>query len=229
MTFKPIFTINDAITSALTSVERARGFLEAATLSEAWISSMQNKMLLLEAHHTTHIEGTQLTLEQSAKLFAGENVEQVDPDDKQELLNYRAAFDLVSDYLGKGAPITEMLIREIHKSLVQGVRGNAASPGQYRKVQNYVVNSVTQAIIYEPPQAYDVSILMEALVQWLNNENSMHPVLIAGIAQFQLVHIHPFLDGNGRPRVYYQRCVYFKKAMISNVFLRLANITIVIV
>ncbi|MFH1922871.1 MAG: Fic family protein, partial [Planctomycetota bacterium] len=61
--FKPIFTITNRITARLTRIERARGFLEAATLSEAWVREMGRRAFILEAHHTTHIEGTRLTLE----------------------------------------------------------------------------------------------------------------------------------------------------------------------
>ena len=60
--FAPRFTITNAITAGLTAIERAGGFLEAATLSEEWVGRMSQRALLLEAHHTTHIEGTQLTL-----------------------------------------------------------------------------------------------------------------------------------------------------------------------
>lgn len=76
---------------------------------------MQNKALILEAHHTTHIEGTQLTLEQSEQLWAGQHLETVNPDE-----NYRQAFDLVAGYVGDGEPITEGLIREIHKRTCGG-------------------------------------------------------------------------------------------------------------
>src|SRR5439155_20261024 len=93
--------------------------------------------LLLEAHHTTHIEGTQLTLEQAERLWAGQTVDDARADDVRELLNYREAFNLVSDYLSSGDPITEGLIREIHKRLVEGVRGGAGTPGCYRAIQNY--------------------------------------------------------------------------------------------
>ena len=72
--FKPKFTITNSIANTLTTIERARGFLEAATLSDEWVAKMQNKALILEAHHTTHIEGTQLTLEQSKQLWAGEHL-----------------------------------------------------------------------------------------------------------------------------------------------------------
>lgn len=205
----PHFTITNAITHSLAQIERARGFLEAAQLSEAWIRRMSERALLLEAHHTTHIEGTKLTLDQAEQLLAGESVPQADADDVQELLNYRDAFHLVADYLDSGAPITERLIREIHKRLVVNVRGGSAQPGSYRQVQNYVANSKTGDIIYMPPSSGDVPALMQELVAWLNTPSEIHPVLVSGIAQFQLVHIHPFIDGNGRTsRLLSTLCLY---------------------
>jgi Fic family protein len=207
--FKPIFTITNRITAGLTRIERARGFLEAATLSEAWVREMGRRALILEAHHTTHIEGTRLTLEQAEQLLAGKPVPEANPDDVRELLNYKKAFEFVSDYLEDGGPITEGLVREIHKRLVEGVRGGAAAPGEYRKIQNYVVNSVTGETVYTPPPAHDVPILMAELVDWLNQKQDVHPVLVSGISQFQFVHIHPFLDGNGRTsRLLSTLCLY---------------------
>jgi Fic family protein len=207
----PKFRITNAIAGNLTRIERARGFLEAAKLSEEWITGMQQRALVLEAHHTTHIEGTHLTLDQSERLLAGEKPPGVTADDAREVVNYRKAFDLVADYVGSGDPITEGLIREIHKRLVRGVRGNTASPGEYRRVQNYVANSVTKEIIYTPPPPQRVPPLMAEFVSWLNTEQEIHPILIAGVAQFQLVHIHPFLDGNGRTaRLLSMLCLYRK-------------------
>ncbi len=209
MKFAPSFTVTNAITATLTRIERARGFLEAAKLSEDWIKRMGERALVREAHHTTHIEGTQLTLEQSEHLLAGGTVAGADPDDVRELLNYRSAFELVSSYLGKGGPLTEALVREIHKRLVSGVRGGSAAPGEYRNVQNFVVNSGTGAIVYTPPPVHDVPILMRELIEWLNDSGDVHPVLASGIAQFQLVHIHPFVDGNGRTsRLLSTLCLY---------------------
>lgn len=207
--FAPRFTITHAMTGALTAIERARGFLEAATLSEGLIERMSARALLLEAHHTTHIEGTQLTLEQAERLWVGQAVKEANKDDVRELLNYREAFNLVSDYLGSGEPVTEGLIREIHKRLVKGVRGGAADPGRYRATQNYVVNSRTREVIYTPPPPEQVPPLMRELVEWLRAETGIHAVLVAGIAQFQLVHIHPFVDGNGRTsRLLSTLCLY---------------------
>jgi Fic family protein len=170
---------------------------------------MEKRALVLEAHHTTHIEGTRLTLEQAERLLAGEAVLEADPDDARELLNYRDAFEFVSGYLNDGGPITEGLIREIHKRLVAGVRGGSAAPGEYRRVQNYVINSATGAVVYTPPPVHEVPIFMRDLVAWLNKDHKIHPVLVSGLGQFQLVHIHPFLDGNGRTsRLLSTLCLY---------------------
>ena len=127
-----------------------------------------------------------------------ETVAGANRDDVRELLNYRNAFNLVSDYLESGDPITQTLIREIHKRLVKGVRGGAGQPGSYRKIQNYVANSRTREVVYTPPPPEQLAPLMRELVEWLRADTAVHPVLAAGIAQFQLVHIHPFVDGNGR-------------------------------
>lgn len=207
--FNPKFTITNSITAGLTQIERARGFLEAVNLSPDWLRAMGKRALLLEAHHTTHIEGTHLTLNQAERILDGQTVPEADPDDSRELLNYRRAFEFVSEYLESGSPLTEGLVREIHKRLVEGVRGGRAAPGEYRKVQNYVVNTATGETVYTPPPPGDVPIMMADLVKWVNRPGDMHPVLVSGIAQFQLVHIHPFLDGNGRAsRLLSTLCLY---------------------
>ena len=82
MNFTPKFTITNRITAGFTLIERARGFLEAATLSETWVREMGNSALVLEAHHTTHIEGTGLTLEQAERLWEGDSVPESDRPDK---------------------------------------------------------------------------------------------------------------------------------------------------
>ena len=66
--FNPKFTITNRITAGLTRFERARGFLEAAALSENWVREMGNWALVLETPHMTHIEGTRLTLEEVVRL-----------------------------------------------------------------------------------------------------------------------------------------------------------------
>ena len=195
---KPKFTITNKINNSLLEIERARGFLDAAKLKEEWIKNLQSEALILEAHHSTHIEGTQLTLSQAKKILTGKPVKGVRKDDRQELINYKMALDFVSEFLGKKLKFTENLIKKIHEILVKNVRGGILEPGKFRKVQNYVVNSLTREVIYVPPPAPKVPQLMKEFIEWLNKEKEISPILISGISQYQFVHIHPFLDGNGR-------------------------------
>jgi Fic family protein len=175
-----------------------RGFLDALKLRDDWISDMQKRTLILESHHSTHIEGTALSLEQAKNILEGKKVKGVNRDDEKELLNYKKAMDFISKYLGKEFPVTEGLIRELHKILVKGVRGEQTDPGNYRKIQNYVVNSRTRKVIYTPPPPLEVPHLMREFVEWINDAEDVSPILVSGISQFQFVHIHPFVDGNGR-------------------------------
>lgn len=196
--YKPRFIITNKINNELLEIERARGFLEAAQLKGEWINEMQSAALILEAHHSTHIEGTELTLSEAEKILAGKPVKGVRPNDRQELLNYKDAMNFVSEYLDKKSKITEEIIKDIHRILVKDVRGGTLEPGSYRKMQNFVVNSVTGEVIYTPPTSDEVPKLMTEFVEWLNKEKDISPILMAGVAQHRFVDIHPFLDGNGR-------------------------------
>ncbi|PKP56430.1 MAG: hypothetical protein CVT89_06235 [Candidatus Altiarchaeales archaeon HGW-Altiarchaeales-2] len=196
--FTPKFVITNRTNNNLAEIERARGFLEAAELKTEWLSRMQKRALILESHHSTHIEGTKHTFEQAEKILSGEKVEGVDADDEMELFNYKQAMDYVSGYVKVEELVTGDIIRDIHKILVEGVRGGSADPGNYRTIQNYIVNSRTREVIYTPPHASEVEKLMDELIDRINGAKDISPVIVAGIAQFQFVHIHPFLDGNGR-------------------------------
>ena len=196
--FRPKFKITNKINKYLLEIERARGFLDAANLKDDWIQSMQSEALIIESHYSTHIEGTQLTLSQAQQILSGKSVKGIKRDDRQELINYKAAMNFVSKYLGIKSEITEDLIKQIHSLLVKDVRGGTLEPGKYRKFQNYIINSLTKEVIYTPPPYTNVPKLMNEFVEWLNNDSNISPVLVAGIGQFQFVDIHPFLDGNGR-------------------------------
>ncbi len=198
MAFNPKYSITPKINKALVEIERVRGFLDAVKLKDDWIVDMQKKALILESHHSTHIEGTALSLEQAKSILEGGKVKGVSRDDERELLNYKKAMDFISKYLGKDDPVSEGIVRELHKILVKGVRGENANPGNYRKIQNYVVNSRTREVVYTPPAPLDVPHLMREFTEWVSKAEDVSPILVAGIAQFQFVHIHPFIDGNGR-------------------------------
>ncbi|MGM0596596.1 MAG: Fic family protein [Myxococcota bacterium] len=195
---QPKFQISNSMTFNIAAIERARGFFEAVDLNSEWIKIYSQKALSKEAHHTTHIEGTQLNWQQAEAIWNGKQLEDAEQDDIRKLLNYRTAFKYVSKYIDNENPVTEKFIRKIHYKLMDKVGGGKAAPGKYRKIPYPVLNSTTKEVIYTPPSAQKIPAMMSQLVKWLNYEENIHPLLISGIAQFCLVHIHPFLDGNGR-------------------------------
>ena len=96
----PQFPISNAITQDWARVEQARGFLEAAQLSEQWVRQMSDRALLLAAYHTTHIEGTRLTLGESELLLSGQAVPEADADDVSEVIE-RGKQAIQVDALGR--------------------------------------------------------------------------------------------------------------------------------
>ncbi len=95
MSFKPKFIITPKINKALVEIERVRGFLDAVNLKDDWVSDMQMKALILESHHSTHIEGTAINLEQAQDILSGKKVKDVSHDDEKELLNYKKAVKFI--------------------------------------------------------------------------------------------------------------------------------------
>ena len=72
-----------------------------------------------------------------------------------------------------------------------------------------MVSSSSGEVVYTPPSALEVPILMSEMVMWLRAAIEIHPILVSGIAQLQLIHIHLFLDGSGRTsRLLSTLCLY---------------------
>jgi Fic family protein len=184
---------------AVRSADRAQGFLEALSLSPRWIAELERSALAEEAYHTTVIEGSRVTLEQARRIATGDPTDDVDPDSRREVVNVIEAATLLREHLEAGLPFTQAVIREAHRRLVEGVRGGAAAPGAYRRMQNAVVDHATGEVVYTPPPAYAVPGRMADLVDWLESlGRDQHPVVTAALAHYELAAIHPFLDGNGR-------------------------------
>jgi len=198
MTYVPKFTFSFSLVKTLNAIERLIGFLEGAPLTDEWIANMQAQALYKEAHATTHIHGSHLSWNEAERLMTGHEVPEVIPDEVKALLNYKEA---QAHLVGPGkteVQITENGLLHMQKLLVRDVKGNRDHPGKYRSMQNYVYDKKTKELIYTPPQALEISILMRNFVIWLEEAKNLPPLIMAGIAQFQLVNIHPFVGGNGR-------------------------------
>lgn len=194
----PLFDFDKNLISLLSQADRLLGELSGTG------RVLPNPYFLIapytrrEAVYSSRIEGTQASLNDLFFFEAAESEEPKVPD-VREVRNYVRAMEYGFKKL-KELPISVRLIREIHKVLMEGVRGERATPGELRRTQNWIGPSgctLNEATFVPPP----VEEMQESLSGWENylHSNPNEPPLIqCALMHYQFEAIHPFLDGNGR-------------------------------
>ena len=196
--WSPRFTLTPSIARGLMQIEAARALVDHTPISPAAEAELRAQARVQAAHYSTLIEGNRLTLAQAKQVVADEKMRIVGRErDVSEVRNYWIALLRVEEWAEKKRPLTEELIKRLHALVEKGPR---APPTPYRDGQNAIKNSATGALIYLPPEAKDVPILMASLVAWAAEaERSSLPVpIIAALVHYQFVTVHPYYDGNGR-------------------------------
>ena len=149
-----------------------------------------------EATESSRIEGTQTRVDEA--LLDRDDVPSEKRDDWEEVQNYISAMDHAIGALER-LPISSRLIREVHRVLMQGVRGEHKQPGAYRTSQNWIGGASISDASFVPPVHSSISELMGDLEQFVHNESIFLPDLLRiALVHYQFETIHPFLDGNGR-------------------------------
>lgn len=167
--FKPNFLYTDKMVNILTQIAVARELILNSPLVPKWEVALRREAIMRSAHSSTSIEGNRLSLEQVSDLAHGREV-MAARKDRLEVLNYLKALENI-EKLSDGKEITEV-----------------------------VGNRLTGEIFFRPPSNEYVPTLVRALLEWLNSYEAkvFDPVIEAGITHYELVRIHPFVDGNGR-------------------------------
>jgi Fic family protein len=158
---------------------------------------LMRPFLQREAVLSSKIEGTQATLGELLAAEAGVTVDR-SPDDLREVGNYVVALEHGILRL-KELPLCVRIIRELHEKLMTGVRGQQATPGRFRKIQNWIgkPGSTLATASFVPPPPDEVEPCLAAWEKFLH-ESELPPLVTIALAHYQFEAIHPFLDGNGR-------------------------------
>lgn len=149
-----------------------------------------------EATVSSRIEGTNTNIQDV--LMEERNVDPERRDDRREVNNYIAAMQQSLARMPE-LPLSSRLLREAHGTLMQGVRGEKKTPGEFRRSQNWIGGASLADATFIPPMWEEVNPLMSDLEAFLHSSGTQLPhVLKAALAHYQFETIHPFLDGNGR-------------------------------
>ena len=198
--YSPKYAITNNILKNIGLIEACREVIQNAPLVPAWDAKFREEAIVRTVHHGTHIEGNELSFAQAARVIEGKEVLARERD-IQEVINYRNVLRYIDELRGKDAElrVTESVIKNLHKLTVEKILPKEES-GDYRQAKVVVKNSQTGEVTFSPPPAIEIPYLVEGFLHWLNDSKTkdLHPVLVSGITHYELVRIHPFLDGNGR-------------------------------
>jgi len=194
--FAPNYRITPAIAKALMSVEADRHAVIELPIDIAMLASLKETAMLAATHYSTQIEGNRLTQAQVQETLSGASFPGRERD-VTEVRNYYRAIEEVERLSALSVPVAEIDIQSIHGLVLNG----RLTPSPYRDGQNVIRDSLSGGIVYMPPEAQDVPILMAELVTWINAAIDLEELpspIIAAVTHYQYATIHPYYDGNGR-------------------------------
>ena len=151
-----------------------------------------------EANKSSRIEGTKTSIEE--ELMKLDDISPEKRDDYIEVHNYIEAMNHgITRIRNDKFPLSSRLIREIHKILMHGARGERKSPGEFRTQQNWIGGTMPSNAVFVPPLIEEMDSLLSDLEMFIHNDDNQVPHLIKlALIHYQFETIHPFQDGNGR-------------------------------
>ncbi|TNF32975.1 MAG: Fic family protein [Deltaproteobacteria bacterium] len=213
--FSPTFTLTPLMLRQLKVIDQTAGFLAAVETQAEWVEQLRHEARVRDALASLRIEGSTLSYEEAFELAEGKAAGALRPSE-QEFVNYLRAFDAIDDLRGeRDYHVRRADVQNLHRLLVDGVRGGQRFAGQLRREEVSVGDRHADEVVvhHQPPHWGAVEEQLDDLMAWTEAvkeypkrakvlagapDDWVHPCIVAGIAQHRLVWIHPFVDGNGR-------------------------------
>jgi len=191
---QPALVIGDSLKKLLVLAEQKLAELNGIGFSLPNPDLFIMMAIRKEALLSSQIEGTQATM---TDILTYETWAEVDNlDDVQEVVNYIKALHHGIARLDK-LSLCLRIIKECHEILLNSVRGHEKTPGEFRKSQNWIGQSLKNAIFVPPPDT-QVPEAIGNLEKFINQEDLLPLMIKCALVHYQFETIHPFLDGNGR-------------------------------
>ena len=180
-------------------IEAARQAVADLPITPASSASLRQTARLKATHYSTMIEGNRLTQAEVARVIESEERVAGRERDEKEVLGYFAGLDHIEKLARRGDAITEADVKSLHAIVMSG-GGKRTKPTPYRDGQNVIRDGRTRAIVYMPPEAKDVPVMMRELMKWIaaSDRDEVPCPIRAALAHYQFATIHPYYDGNGR-------------------------------
>jgi Fic family protein len=185
--------------SALAEAERNLGRLASLADMLPYPHILVRPFIRREAVLSSRIEGTRASLVDLYHYESAQSSFFEDSSDVREVHNYVRALDYSLER-SKTLPVSLRMIREIHGKLMEGVRGEYLTPGEFRRSQNWIgpPGSTIESATIVPPPVDEMHQALDALEKFIHAPSEIPQLVRAGLIHYQFEAIHPFLDGNGR-------------------------------
>lgn len=200
--FKPKFKYTNSIVDDLGKIERYKTILDMSSIPPSLEIKLKKQAKIKMTHFSTRIEGNPLSLNQVENIINKEQ-DRFSHRSEIEVRNYWNALSFLEEQKKLNTPISEKFIKKLNSIIDHTNPGRKSKQSSYREptppgVLFAVYDEKTKQADYIPPEADDIPLLMEGLIEWIEKENKLPIPIKAAILSYQFLTIHPFDDGNGR-------------------------------
>jgi Fic family protein len=209
--YQPNFQITHNLLTYISSIEASKALIDTAPLIPSWEAKFRDDALTRSVHFGTKIEGNDLSEEQAKQViqFKGDQTSKEISEktgvvarerDIQEVINYRNVLMWIDQQkvLGRKPKFSLDTLHTLHSLTMKGLL-DEEEIGSFRQKQVIVRGVDDGKVVFRPPVSVEVKFLVSELFEWLNDsDNHTHPIFKAAAVHYQLVYIHPYVEGNGR-------------------------------